>query len=449
MTLIPHPSVGTLPAPSPTPVEAVAQMVAERVTSRLLAEGRLEAGAAGGEEARRRVASVVDEVLDAMAADALAQGRAPLDAAQEQQVRTLAVARICGMGGLEPLLAEPGVHNILITGEKVIVDFGGGRREPRPPVADDDAELAALVRRIAASSPSGERRFDASSPLLSMELPDGSRLSAVMEVSRRVSVAIRRHPRHALDLNALQSSDMLDGLARGLLEAAASARMNLLISGATGAGKTTLLRAPAVAAVAPWERVVTVEDSLELNLDRSLEARCDCVALQARPANVEGVGEVTLAELVRHALRLSPDRVIVGETRGPETIALLNAMSMGTDGSMATIHAGSSAQVFTKIAAYTAQAPERLSLEAANLLAASAVHLVAHIAVDPRGRRWVSSIREVLGAEGVHVVSNEVYHRPRPQGAGRLLVAPSSERADVLAAHGFDAAAAFSAGGAW
>ncbi|NYI98306.1 Flp pilus assembly CpaF family ATPase [Streptomonospora nanhaiensis] len=448
MTLIPHPSVETPPAPSPTPVEAVARAVAERVTSRLLAEGRLEAGAVGGEEARRRVASVVDEVLDAMAADALAQGRAPLDAAQEQQVRTLAVARICGMGGLEPLLAEPGAHNILITGEKVIVDFGGGRREPRPPVAADDAELAALVRRIAASSPSGERRFDASSPLLSMELPDGSRLSAVMEVSRRVSVAIR-HPRHALDLNALQSSDMLDGLARGLLEAAASARMNLLISGATGAGKTTLLRALAVAAVAPWERVVTVEDSLELNLDRSLEARCDCVALQARPANVEGVGEITLAELVRHALRLSPDRVIVGETRGPETIALLNAMSMGTDGSMATIHAGSSAQVFTKIAAYTAQAPERLSLEAANLLAASAVHLVAHIAVDPRGRRWVSSIREVVGAEGAHVVSNEVYHRPRPQEAGRLLGAPSSERADVLTAHGFDAAAAFSTGGAW
>lgn len=430
-------------AEAPVLADLVNRLVDE-VRTLLIGDERAAGASASSDDAeyRRRAAALLDGALDRTAAEAVKSGYAVLDEGQEAWVRSQVLARVCGLGPLEPLLAEPGVQNIHINGQRTWVDFGGGRREERAPVAPSEQELIGLVRRIAAANGSGERRFDASAPLLSMELGDGSRLSAVMDVSRRVSVAIRRHPQQSLDLDDLQGSGMVDGLARGLLTAAVRARLNVLIAGATGAGKTTLLRALADEAIGAGERLITIEDSLELGLDRG-GAHPDCVAMQARPANIEGAGEVGLAELVRHALRMSPDRVIVGETRGPETIALLNAMSMGTDGSMATIHASSSQGAFTKIAAYTAQAPERLSLEATNLLIASAVHLVVHIATD-RGRRRVASIREVVGAEGLQVISNEVYTRPG-QEPGELVVPPAC--AAVLAEHGFDSSAAIAQAG--
>jgi Flp pilus assembly CpaF family ATPase len=421
--------------------EPLVREVTAEVTARLVRaaaeDEELARPAVTGEAYRNRVDGVLGQVLDAYAHRALAANRGVLTDAQEAWLRSAVLARVCGLGPLEGLLAEPGVQNIHITGDRVFLDFGGGRRERRRPIAGRDEDLIALVRRIAADSASGERRFDSSAPLLSMELPGGARLSAVMSVARRVSIAIRRHPENRLTLADLRQAGMVDATVNKLLAASVAARANIVIAGATGAGKTTLLRALADT-IDPHERIVTIEDSLELNLDRDEQAHPDCVVLQGRPANLEGVGEITLADLVRHALRMSPDRVIVGETRGPETIALLNAMSMGTDGSMATIHASSSAQVFTKIAAYTAQSPERLSLEATNLLIASAVHLVVHIAAPPRGRRHVASIREVVGAEGPQVVSNEIYRRDGGGFEGELRVPPSPELAERLSAHGFD-----------
>jgi Flp pilus assembly CpaF family ATPase len=185
------------------------------------------------------------------------------------------------------------------------------------------------------------------------------------------------------------------------------------------------------------ERLITIEDSLELGLDRYPELHPDVVALEAREANIEGQGEITLAELVRWALRMSPDRVIVGEARGDEVLALLNAMSQGSDGSMATLHASSSRGAFSKLATYAAQAPERLSLEATNLLVANAVDFVVHLVQDQAGRRYVSSIREVIDADGPLVVSNEVF---RP-GAHRRAVPGASlrdETLDELTSAGFD-----------
>jgi len=200
------------------------------------------------------------------------------------------------------------------------------------------------------------------------------------------------------------------------------ARKNLMVCGDTGAGKTTLLRALA-AEIPPEERLVTIEDALELGLDRFPEVHPDVVALEAREPNVEGEGEVTQAELVRWALRMSPDRVLVGEVRGDEVLPMLNAMSQGTDGSMCTLHASSSAGAFGKLAAYAVQAPERLPLEATNLLVANAVHFVVFLAHDRRtGRRTVASVREVTGAEGPLVASNEVF-RPGP-GSRAMPAAP-------------------------
>ena len=159
---------------------------------------------------------------------------------------------------------------------------------------------------------------------------------------------------------------------------------------------------------------MTIETELELGLDRFPDLHPDVVALEAREANVEGVGEVTAAELVRMSLRMNPDRVIVGEVRGDEIIPMLNAMSQGNDGSMCTVHADSSATVFNKLALYAMQAPERLSLEATNQLAAAAIDLVVFIAKTRHGR-FVASVRQVVGADGRQVVTNELF-TPGPDG---------------------------------
>ena len=428
-------------------LEAAVREVAAEVTRRLVAAAGADEAAgrplATGVQHRARAAAAIAEVLDARAGQALATGRPVMDPAREETVRRMVLARVSGLGPLEELLADPEVENITMIGaDKVWVRRSGGGREQYPPIADSDEELIALIRRLAAEAESGERRWDAAAPLLNVELAGGARLSAVMAVARRPSIAIRRHPLTYLTLRRLRQGGMIDGVAHDLLAAAARARMNLFISGATNAGKTTLLRAIADH-IPPSERLVTIEDTLELGLDRLDEGKAhpECVALQGRPPNLEGVGEVRLADLVRQALRMSPDRVIVGETRGPETVAVLNAMSMGTDGSMATIHASSSAGVFTKIAAYTAQSAERLTLEAASLLIAAAAPLVVHISSTPEGERRVTSVREVVGADGAQVVSNEIYRRD-PDSGQRLGADPASPAtAGALARARFDTAA--------
>ena len=200
---------------------------------------------------------------------------------------------------------------------------------------------------------------------------------------------------------------------REFLAAAVRARKNFIVCGGVDAGKTTLLRAM-LNEVGPEERIVTIEDNLELGLDRYPDLHPDVVALEAREENVEGEGAIDLATLVRWGLRMNPDRVIVGEVRGHEVIPMLNAMSQGNDGSMCTIHANSSLSAFSKLAMYAVQAPERLNLEATNLMVANAINFVVHIGTAAGGgeggmRRYVSSVREIVGAEGPLVMSNEIF----------------------------------------
>ncbi|MGW5878989.1 CpaF family protein [Nocardiopsis terrae] len=404
-------------------VHAAAVELAGRVTEHLVTHPEESADTDA-------VGQLVDALLEDRARTALSLGmRGTVD---EPRLRRLVLDHVLGLGPVEELLAEPGVQNIHITGNApVVVDFGGGRREHRAPVAATDDDLVALVQRAAARAPGGERRFDVSAPILSMELPGGERLSAVMPgVAARPTLTIRRHPAQHLRLRDLARSGMVDQTAQDLLRAAVRARLNILISGATNSGKTTLLRA--LLGTLEGARLITVEDAFELGLHRLTDTDLDVQALQGRPANVEGIGEISLAELVRAALRMCPDRVIVGETRGPETIALLNAMSMGTDGSMSTIHASSSQQVFAKLAAYCAQSPERLTASATASLVGAALHLVVHIDTTPAGERYVASVREVVGSEGEQVISNEIYHRAPNASSGELVCVPSGIVADRL-----------------
>jgi Flp pilus assembly CpaF family ATPase len=263
----------------------------------------------------------------------------------------------------------------------------------------------------------------------------------------------------------------MDERLASFLSAAVKARKNIVIGGAMNSGKTTLVRALA-SVVPPRERIVTIEQAFELGLDAMPERHPDLVALEARPPNAEGEGEISMARLVRRALRMNADRVVVGEVLGDEVLPMLNAMSQGRSGSMCTIHADSSAGIFSRLASYAIQAPERLPLESTNILIAGAVHFVVFIEVDDpettsdiahrahlsgwnrsdlpdhrhrgpstfdaiRRERFISSVREVIDAEGLQVISNEVFE---PGGDRRALPgAPlRSATLDELVAHGYE-----------
>jgi len=355
-----------------------------------------------------------------------------------------------GMAGLQPLLDDESIENINVNGcDRVFVRYADGTRAQLPPIATSDAEVEQLVRTLAARSGSEERRFDRGSPAVNLQLPDGSRLFAVSAVTAggRPAIAIRRHRYRTVSLPDLRRLGTIDEHLTGFLTALVRARKNLLITGGTGIGKTTLLRALA-SAIDPSERLVTIEDAFELGLDTDRLLHPDVVALQAREANIEGEGAISQAELVRWALRMSPDRVIVGEIRGPEVVPMCNAMSQGNDGSMATLHASSSRIAFTRLAAYAAQGPERLPLEATNLLIASAVHFVIHLAETPDKHRVISSIREVVDADDRQIVSNEVY-QPGPDRRATPAAPLRSETAEELVAAGLDPSVLNTSNGRW
>ena len=379
---------------------------------------------------------LVNEQLELHARQCLAGNEPVLSEAHEEALARAVFDRIFQLGRLQPLIDDERVTNIVANGyDQVFVEYADGTKAPGPPIASSDAELIELLREIGRRYGLSEREFNPSRPQLNLQLPDGSRLFAVAWVCGRPSLAVRRHRFMKVTLADLERLGAIDLGLRAFLTAAVRARKQLMIAGATGAGKTTLLRGLA-AEIPSHERIVTIETELELGLDRFPDLHPDCVALEAREANVEGVGQVTAADLVRMSLRMNPDRVIVGEVRGAEVIPMLNAMSQGNDGSMCTIHADSSATVFNKLGLYAVQSPERLPLAATNLLAASALDLLIYIAKGRRGR-FVASVRQVVAADGDLVVTNEVF---RPGADGRAVpgVPIPVELLEDLGAEGYD-----------
>jgi Flp pilus assembly CpaF family ATPase len=375
----------------------------------------------------------------------LPAGDMPQPAGHAEEIGELVLAMLFGLGVLQRFVDDPFVENIDVNGaRRAFVTYADGRKESVGPVAESDEELVAIIRAAGARFGLAERRFDPAQPELDLRLPDGSRLSAVMSVTEHPVIDIRRHRLSDHRLEDLVSLGMLHEELAAFLGAAVRAKRNLLVSGAMNAGKTTLLRALA-AEIPASERIVTIEQALELGLDRQVDRHPDCVAMEARLPNIEGVGAISLAQLVRRSLRMNASRVIVGEVLGDEVIPMLNAMSQGRSGSMATIHADSSAGVFRRIASYAVQAPERLPLEATNLLIAGSIHFVVHVDVDeatPRAGskrpvRRVASVREVVDSDGSMIVSNEVF-RPG-SGGGAERGAPLREStAAALGLNGYD-----------
>ncbi|MBC9718012.1 CpaF family protein [Streptomyces sp. TRM66268-LWL] len=418
--------------------DSIRESIAKTLSS--FAHTRSESGLPVQDGAERRVLArrLLTDEITAYNQTRLRAGRPALGDDALERIERSVLERLFGLGPLEDLLADEMVENIHINGaDRVFVRYADGRVRRCGPVAASDGELIDLVRRIAARAGQEERRFDRASPTLNVALPDGSRLFAVMGVSSRVSLAIRKHRfKQATIADLVTRLNVCDKALAALLEAAVRARKNIMVSGGTNTGKTTALHC-LTSAIDPSERIVTIEDTFELGLHENLEAHPNVVALQAREANLEGEGAIDQAELVRCGLRMSPDRVIVGEVRGAEVIPMCNAMSQGNDGSLSTIHSSTSAGVFTKLAAYAAQSPERLSLEATNLMIASALHFVVHLGWDREGRRAIDSVREVVGADGAMVVSNEIY-RPGPDGRAVPAAPLRTESLDDLVHAGLD-----------
>jgi Flp pilus assembly CpaF family ATPase len=392
-----------------------------------------------GEDERQYARAVIAQVLEEHARGEVTVGRTPPDADEEEALASGIHAALFGVGRLQPLLDDPQIENIDINGcDRVFLSYADGREVLGEPVAESDEELVDLVQVLGAYSGLSSRPFDSANPQLDLRLPDGSRLSAVMDVTRRPAISIRRARLGKVFLPDLIGNGTLVPEVGSFLAAAVAARKNLMIAGSTNAGKTTLLRAMANE-IPAHERLITVERALELGLDQFPELHPNVVAFEERLPNSEGLGAITMAELVRRSLRMNPSRVIVGEVLGDEIVTMLNAMSQGNDGSLSTIHANSSLEVFNRISTYALQAQERLPVEASHMLIAGAIDFVVFIEKRndyARGgtlRRFVSSVREVNGVDG-RVLSSEIF---APGLDGRSAPHSPISCLDELVAHGY------------
>jgi pilus assembly protein CpaF len=316
-----------------------------------------------------------------------------LDAATRAELVARIARRSFGLGPLEPLLADPDVDEIMVNGCEPVWVERAGRLEATDVAFGDEAALRHAIERILA--PVG-RRVDEAEPLADARLPDGSRVNIVLPplaVDGPV-LTIRRFRRRPLDADALIAVGTWTPPLRDFLARAVRARLNILVSGGTGSGKTTTLGALS-SFVGRGERITTIEDTAELRLQQP-----HVVRLEGRPANVEGRGEVTIRRLLRNALRMRPDRIVVGEIRGGEALDMLAAMTTGHDGSLSTVHAGSPAEALRRVETLALMADVDLPHAAIREQVADALDLVVHQARMRDGARRVVAVSEVVRVAG-------------------------------------------------
>src|SRR6266851_7172675 len=330
------------------------------VGDRLAEQRRLDAAAGmppmSGEDERQFARALIAQALEEYARSEITFGRPPPNAQHEEELAAAIHAALFGVGRLQPLLEDQQIENIDINGcDRVFLGYSDGREVLGEPVAETDDELVELVQVLAAYSGLSSRPFDTANPQLDLRLPDGSRMSAVMDVTLRPAISIRRARMGKVFLADLVGNATMTPEVASFLAAAVGARKNIMIAGATNAGKTTLLRAIANQ-ISTTERLITVERALELGIDHFPELHPNVVAFEERLPNMEGQGAISMAELVRRSLRMNPSRVIVGEVLGDEIVTMLNAMTQGNDGSLSTIHSNSSLEVFNRISTYAIQA---------------------------------------------------------------------------------------------
>jgi pilus assembly protein CpaF len=340
---------------------------------------------------------------------------APLPEADREALCERVVLLARGLGPLEPLLSDPSVDEVMVNGPDAVYVERRGRLEHTPVSFPNEAELLHAIERILA--PLG-RRVDEASPLCDARLPDGSRVHAVIPPLSLSGpcLTIRRFRREGFSLRDLVARATLPPDLAEFLALCVTARAAVLVSGGTGSGKTTTLNALS-GAIPGEERIVTIEDAAELRLRQR-----HVVRLEARPPGLDGRGEVTIRTLVRNALRMRPDRIVVGEVRGPEALDMLQALNTGHDGSLTTVHANSPSDALRRIETLALMAGVGLPHAAVREQVAGALDLVVHQARLPNGARVVETATEVVRAAG-GIGTRELYRRggpARPPGPGHL-----------------------------
>ena len=337
-----------------------------------------------------------------LAEDLITAENAPLSTSERERLVGEVRHELFGLGPLEPLLADPTISDILVNSPKKIYIERGGKLEVTNIEFKDDEHLMRVIERIVSTV---GRRIDESSPMVDARLRDGSRVNAIIPPLALDGpvLSIRRFGADPLRMASLVEKGALTREMAEMFEMCVRARLNVLISGGTGAGKTTLLNA--LSSFIPGdERIVTIEDSAELQLQQP-----HVVRLETRPPNIEGKGEVTQRELVRNALRMRPDRIVIGEVRGGEAIDMLQAMNTGHDGSLTTVHANTPRDALARLETMIQMTGMRLSDRAMRQQIASALDLVVQAARLSDGTRRVTSVSEITGMEGDTITMQEIF----------------------------------------
>src|SRR6516162_1698392 len=343
---------------------------------------------------RAEVAKLVSEIAT--------EQRIELNEVEESALATELTDDMTGLGPLETFLLDDDITDILANGPFDVFVERRGKLEKTSAQFRDAQHLLNIAQRIASAI---GRRIDEASPMVDARLADGSRVNIVLPplVLNGGTISIRKFPKRSLTLEAMMRLGTLSQDIGRVLQIAARSRLNILISGGTGSGKTTLLNAISQY-IDRDERVITIEDAVELRLQQP-----HVVQMETRPPNIEGVGYVPQRELVRNALRMRPDRIIVGEVRGAETFDMLQAMNTGHDGSMSTVHANSPRDALYRLENMVIMANLNLPLRAIRMHVASALNLIVHIERMRDGIRRVQNISEMAGMEGDTITMRELF----------------------------------------
>lgn len=388
------------PRPTPPPRESgrdlsqVSQDLRARVQSKLIAEMDPKMDLSDTAQVRRAIEDLFNAILD--------QENVVLVRADRQRLFEQIAADILGFGPIEPLLADDTVSEIMVNGPKMVFIERKGRIEKAPVAFQDDQHVMRIIDRII--SPLG-RRCDESQPMVDARLPDGSRVNAVIPplCLTGPTITIRKFSRNPLTIDDLIKFGSITAETADFLQACVRARLNVVVSGGTGSGKTTLLNVLS-SFIPADERIVTMEDAAELQLRQD-----HVITLEARPANIEGKGRITIRDLVVNALRMRPDRIIVGECRGGEALDMLQAMNTGHDGSLTTAHSNGPRDTIARLETMVLMAGMDLPLRAIREQIASALDLIVHQERMRDGSRRVVSITEVVGMEGETIVTQDLF----------------------------------------
>jgi pilus assembly protein CpaF len=399
-----------------TAATELADSVRERAHEEM---GRLLASGVPEEDVEERARALLLELVEEENRRRALGGAEPFSPKDRAESVLVLFDHLFRLGSLQPFLDDETVEEVTVNApDRGFVVRAGGAKERIETGLASDEDVRSLLSRIVSRA---GRRIDDASPAVDVRLPNGARLHAIMPpLSRRPCLTIRRHRMVAGHLEDLVALGTVTRELAGFLGQAVRGGLNILVSGGTASGKTTTLNVLG-ATIPPTERVVTIEETAELRLEEMLP---DCVALEARLANIEGVGRIGIRELVRHALRMRPTRIVVGEVRGSEAVDMLSAMNTGHEGSMGTIHANSARQALSKLRTYVLMAEEQVTAEVANEMIADTLDLVVHLHLDQRsGERCVVQVAEVAGLEAGRVLANDLFGL-EAQGLTRTGVRP-------------------------